>query len=79
MAWGAPQAIRPFAEDSPFTTPWGVVYPNIPSDAMWIWHESGAYYDCSLPSPLCGYDHDEFLVFSQLCKWCRTLGEQLPA
>jgi len=49
--------------ETPYSTPWGVTYPNIPADAMWIWHESGAYYDCSLPSPLCGYNHDEFLVF----------------
>jgi len=53
----------PATPTAPYSSPWGTVYTNIPAEADWIWHESGADYSCSLPSPLCGYNHDEFLVF----------------
>ncbi|MBN2715714.1 MAG: hypothetical protein JXX14_07645 [Deltaproteobacteria bacterium] len=45
------------------SNPWTADYPNIPDDAMWIWHDSGNVKDGSLPGPFSGGNHDEFLIF----------------
>ena len=53
----------PSTSTSPFTYPWGY-YANIQQSAQWIWYESGN--DSSggtRPTPLDGFNHDEFLVF----------------
>jgi Putative metal-binding motif len=48
----------------PYSYPWvGTTYVNIPIDADWIWHQSETIYSGLRPSPLEGYNHDEFLVF----------------
>jgi hypothetical protein len=48
----------------PYSYPWvGTTYVNIPTDADWIWHQSETIYSGLRPSPLEGYNHDEFLVF----------------
>jgi hypothetical protein len=54
----------PSTPTDPYSNPWaGAAYVNIPPAADWIWHESGACYSGLRPSPLEGYNHDEFLVF----------------
>ena len=52
-------------------SPWGVVYPNIPSDAKWIWHDAGETPDGAAPGPLPGSDQNEFLIF-------RVVGQASP-
>jgi len=54
----------PSTPTDPYSYPWvGTTYVNIPLEADWIWHQSATVFDGALPSPLEGYNHDEFLVF----------------
>jgi hypothetical protein len=55
----------PSTSISPYTSePWATAaYVNIPIDADWIWHQSETVFSGDMPSPLEGYNHDEFLVF----------------
>jgi len=54
----------PATPTAPYTYPWGSAsYAHIPADADWIWHQSATVYSGARPSPLEGYNHDEFLVF----------------
>jgi hypothetical protein len=52
-------------EDTDYTNPWAsAAYTHIPIDADWIWHQSETVYEPdNMPSPLEGFNHDEFLVF----------------
>jgi hypothetical protein len=68
--WVTPAAAAGYDNDpstpiSPYTSePWATAaYVNIPPEADWIWHQSGTVYAGDMPSPLEGYNHDEFLVF----------------
>ena len=50
---------------APYTWEWGWTFPNIESTASWIWYESGndPYAGPFAPTPIHGFNHDEFLVF----------------
>jgi hypothetical protein len=67
--WVAPSTAPGYDNDpststSPYSNPWGIVYPNIPASANWIWYDSGKdTTNINYPSPLEGFNHDEFLVF----------------
>lgn len=67
--WVAPTATPGYDNDpstpiAPYTFQWGSTYPNIQQSASWIWYESGKDIGIySSPSPLHGFNHDEFLVF----------------
>lgn len=53
--------------------PWGAApnphLPNVPASAQWIWYDSGKnpgggnVGNAHFPSPIFGFNHDEFLVF----------------
>jgi len=43
--------------------PWMHNMPGIPSNAMWIWHDSGTAPGFGFPAPYGGWNHDEFLIF----------------
>jgi hypothetical protein len=61
-----PDPFVPSDCDSKWTyDPWSSAtpYAGIPTNAQWIWWDSGYTVDCGSPDPFCGYDHDEFLVF----------------
>jgi len=54
----------PSTPTDPYSYPWtGAAYVHIPTWADWIWYQSEDYVSGALPSPLQGYNHDEFLVF----------------
>ena len=43
-------------------SPWGT-RPLIPSNAEWIWHDTGTGPGSPYPAPFSGHNHDEFLIF----------------
>ncbi len=43
--------------------PWWQNIAGIPSNAMWIWHDSGNAPGFGYPAPYGGFNHDEFLIF----------------
>lgn len=67
--WVAPTTNAGYDNDpstpiAPYSFQWGSTYPNIQTSANWIWYDSGK--DTGIytsPSPLHGFNHDEFLVF----------------
>ncbi len=51
---------------APYGLEWGTTYPNMPSDAQWVWHDTGRGdpgHFLTWPAPLYGFNHDEFLIF----------------
>lgn len=64
---GAPNG--PTNNDSP---PWKQVIQGIPSEAHWMWHDSGKDARAKYPQdpyvPFAGFNHDEFLIFRIPCK-----------
>ncbi|MBI4578310.1 MAG: PEP-CTERM sorting domain-containing protein [Planctomycetes bacterium] len=67
--WVAPSTAPGYDNDPPTPTtpyfyPWGsLVLPNIPSNAQWIWYDSGGSTPGPYAVPINGFNHDEFLVF----------------
>ena len=68
--WVAPTTSPGYDNDlstpiAPYTWEWGYTYPNIDPSASWIWYESGndPYAGLMRPTPIHGFNHDEFLVF----------------
>ena len=56
----------PTTSIAPYGMEWGITYPNMPSHAQWIWHDSGngdPPNNSTWPRPLYGFNHDEFLIF----------------
>jgi hypothetical protein len=54
----------PATSTAPYVYPWGSAgYAHIPLEADWIWHQSETVFTGDMPSPLEGFNHDEFLVF----------------
>lgn len=60
--WITPNS-APGYVNSASTAPWGL-RPSIPSNAEWIWYDSGLQASPSpYPAPFDGFNHSEFLVF----------------
>jgi len=67
--WVAPSTAPGYDNDpstptTPYFYPW-TYHGTIPASAQWIWYDSGKnpLGNGAMPSPLAGFNHDEFLVF----------------
>lgn len=68
--WVAPSTAPGYDNDpstsiAPYSFIWPTSLPNVEQSAQWIWYDSGRDPGMGffMPTPLSGFNHDEFLVF----------------